>query len=63
MTLQPHQQRVVTERDELKSKTKALTGVNPGEFDGSMAIVIGEFRPLIAELVSALGGFPQSQPA
>lgn len=25
MTLQPHQQRVVTERDELKYKTKALT--------------------------------------
>jgi DNA recombination-dependent growth factor C len=37
-------------------------GVNPGEFDGSMAIVIGEFRPLIASLVSALGGFPQYQP-
>ena len=25
MTLQPHQHRVVTERDERKSKTKALT--------------------------------------
>lgn len=33
--------------------------INPGDFDGSMAIVIGEMRPLIAELVSALGGFAE----
>jgi hypothetical protein len=36
-------------------------GVNPGEFDGSMAIVIGEFRPLLAELVASLGGFAQTK--
>jgi recombination associated protein RdgC len=33
--------------------------INPGDFDGSLAIAIGEFRPLIAELVLALGGIPQ----
>lgn len=27
-----------------------------GDFDGSLAIAIGEFRPLLAELVAALGG-------
>lgn len=31
--------------------------INPGDFDGSLAIAIGEFRPLLAELVMALGGF------
>lgn len=48
--------------DEVLEQQKQ-NGVNPGEFDGSMAIVIGEFRPLIASLVSAMGGFPQFQPA
>ncbi len=38
-------------------------GVNPGEFDGSMAIAIGEMRPLIDQLVAALGGSPESKPA
>jgi len=37
--------------------------INPGDLDGSLAIAIGEFRPLLAELIAALGGFPQSQPA
>jgi hypothetical protein len=36
---------------------------NPGDLEGSMAIAIGEFRPLIGELVAALGGFPQPQTA
>jgi recombination associated protein RdgC len=36
-------------------------GVNPGDFDGSMAIAIGEFRPLLAELVASLGGFAQTK--
>jgi recombination associated protein RdgC len=36
---------------------------NHGDFGGSMAIAIGEFRPLIGELVAALGGFPQPQTA
>jgi recombination associated protein RdgC len=29
---------------------------NPGDLEGSMAIAIGEFRPLLGELVAALGG-------
>lgn len=33
--------------------------INPGDFDGSVAIAIGEFRPLLAELVAALGGFAE----
>lgn len=31
-------------------------GLNPGDFDGSMAIAIGELRALVPELINALGG-------
>jgi len=37
--------------------------INPGDLDGSLAIAIGEFRPLLAELIAALGGFPETQKA
>lgn len=40
-------------------------GINPGDFDGSMAIAIGELRALVPELLKALGGefVPPATPA
>lgn len=40
-------------------------GLNPGDFDGSMAIAIGELRALVPELLKALGGefVPPATPA
>lgn len=41
--------------DEVMAQSKE-NGLNPGDFDGSMVIAIGELRALMPDLLAALGG-------
>lgn len=44
--------------DEVMFQAKE-NGINPGDFDGTMAIAIGELRGMLPSLLGALGGEPQ----